>query len=204
MDLVSADQFAESLAASDRSTAGARFAEWMRTVGAQHQGFDQSTWSGMNADLAGLKLLSGSAQDAQQLTAKARANSDGDVLGRIGTWEYRTGRFTDAVDLLQTAVETRPYSDYQLQLAWALIEIRKFESSLNRLNALTHSSSEAAMATAVADWRAHQPDAALYQFNGATVQDAYWKNPAWTTALYPASVPTSIRGMDPEPESRRL
>lgn len=200
VNLATADRYADVLAAASREQAAAQYAEWLSTANTE-----EAVSSSLRANLAGLRLLAGSKEDAQQVTAKAQSESDGDVIARIGKWYYRSGDYAQSVDLLQSAVELRPNNiEYQLQLAWALIEQQKFESCLRRLNTVGIASPEAVMARAIASWLAKEPDPALSEFNAVTREDAYWKNPTWTGSLYAPSVSIAVKQMEDENEKRRL
>jgi predicted Zn-dependent protease len=201
INISAADRYADALAAAQPATAAGQFGEWLDSVRSQ----DDELWSELRADLAGLKLLAHSPSEAELLAAKAAHEGDGDVLARLGKWYYRSGDYVQAVNTLQYAVEARPgNTEYRLQLAWALIEAGRFESSLSRLNTTGTTSDEAGMCRAVASWRAKETDPALLEFKAVTREAAYWTNPTWTGALYAPGVSASIRQMKDETERRRL
>ncbi|HET9741281.1 MAG TPA: M48 family metalloprotease [Terriglobales bacterium] len=196
-DIATVDAFADSLAAAKRDSAASEFEQSITNLQAPVEAKPL-----IDADLAGLRLLGGSSSPAEQLTEAARKDRQGDVLARIGKWSYRAGNFDQAAELLQSATELRPETEqYHAQLRWAQIEQGKFESALKQ-NSYGNESSDS-MSRAVALWQAHDQDAALLSFNSVLGAAPYWKNPAWTRALYAADVTETIQQMQHETERRK-
>jgi tetratricopeptide (TPR) repeat protein len=117
------------------------------------------------------------------------------------------GDYQKAVELLSEATQQRPGdAKLTLQLAWALIEIRRYGDALQRLENAVYEQrgeSEKAMVRAAARWQAQEQDQALIDFSVALGGQPEWENSIWVKALYSPLVAQSIQEMQSERERRK-
>jgi len=106
---------------------------------------------------------------------------------------------------LSEATQQRPGdTKLALQLAWAMIEVRRYGIALQTLEITgSQQESEPEMARAVARWQAQEHDQALLDFNVALGEQPEWENSSWVKALYSPLVAQSIHEMQAERERRR-
>jgi tetratricopeptide (TPR) repeat protein len=154
---------------------------------------------------AGLKLLADDAEPARRLENELRQSSDGQApywIGQLGWWEYLSGDYPKAVELLSEATQQRPGdTELGLQLAWATIEVRRYRDALQTLEITVYQQQtepERAMARAVAHWQAQESDAAMLDFGVALGGEPEWGNPNWVRALYSPLVAQSVLEMQAE------
>lgn len=214
-------RFAESLAATRAyHKAAQEFRGWL----------DRSKTTGevsdlAKADMAGLKLLAGDASLARTLyNPKTEPSAGGSpkVMGELGVWYYRAGKFDLAATLLDAAVEQLPGPvEYRVDLGWSLIEQGKLESAILRFSSAgipgevfpivvtparisqeSHLTPGATMGRAVARWRAHQTEEALRDFASAADAEPYWLNLRWVNALYSPAVAHCVSEMRTEQQTR--
>ncbi len=208
-DMALLDRYSEALAASGNpAQSAAKFRAWLASR------FGSAVPDDAQADFAGLQLLAGNDTPASEAV---QPDSPGLLVGRIGWWNYRAGRYADAVALLTRAVEQLPGDEaLTRRLGWALIEQHKYGSALQRFEQTLgnrrvnpwlprqverrRTSDDVSMGIAVARWRANQKDEAEKWFSGAIVDRPQWMNPRWVQALYSPLVVKSILEMRVEQE----
>ncbi len=195
--------YAQTLAAADRRTAASEFQRWANSVKGE-------TPRQVDVSAAGLALLAGDPAGASRLEAELKQSSDVQAplwIGELAWWHYLAGDYQKSVELLSEAQQVRP-GDVRLgfQLAWAMIEVRRYGDALQTLESAVyepHIQPERAMARAVARWQAQQHDQALLDFNNALSGQPEWGNSSWVKALYSPLVAQSIQEMQVERERRQ-
>jgi predicted Zn-dependent protease len=195
--------YAQTLAAADRVSALAEFQRWA-------EGVKGGRLREMDVQAAGLALLAGNAESDRKLEAELKESGDVQApswIGELGWWNYLDGAYPKAIDLLSEATQQRPGdAKLGLQLAWAMIEIRRYGVALQTLEITVtqqQSEPERAMARAVARWQAQEHDRALPDFNVALDEQPEWGNSIWVKALYSPLVGQSIQEMQSERERRK-
>jgi predicted Zn-dependent protease len=195
--------YAQALFAADRKSAAAEFLGWAVNI----QG-DKPRQVEVSA--AGLALLAGNLEAAGKLEIELRRSSDEQTpswIGQLGWWYYLAKSDQKAAELLSEAAEQRPSdSDLGRKLAWSLIEVRRYGDALQALERLgydSHLQPEKAMARAVANWRAQEPDPALLDFARALGWQPEWGNSNWVKALYSPLVAQSVQEMQTERDLRK-
>jgi tetratricopeptide (TPR) repeat protein len=190
--------YAQALAAADRSKAAAEFRRWEASLPGERP-------RDLQVSLAGLSLLAGDPVLAKNVSAVATAavyeSWAPDWLASMGWWFYRAGDYATAQRLLSDAVEQRPASaQITTELAWTQIENRKLADAMQTLTTTYDSSAfpDRAMAKAVGQWQARQPDDALSEFEAAIAGRPEWENERWVEALYSSGVAQSIQQMQAE------
>jgi predicted Zn-dependent protease len=136
-------------------------------------------------ELAGLKLLAGDEPPAAAALAELRRNPGPESAGslaRLGHWYYLAAKYDQAESSLSDAVEQLPQDRrFQVQLAWVLVEQRKFASAIERFQGWEEGGP---IGWAVASWQAQNRDLAVEQFTRAVTLQPSWLNPRWVRALY--------------------
>ncbi len=196
--------FARALAAADKKSAVSEFQSWAGGLTVAKPLSEQVA-------SAGLELLSGKQESAQQLEKVLPQDGSpqaADELGELGWWHYLAGEYPRAVELLGLAVERSPDDGkWRLRLAWADIEVRQYSDALGILDSVTYApgaESEKAMARAVVRWRAGGKDKAMEDFSEAIKESkAEWQNSQLIEALYSPMTAQSIVQMNDEAERRR-
>ena len=195
--------YAQALAAADRNNAVAEFRQWADSVKGE-------TPREIDVAAAGLALLAGNPEAARKLEIELKQSGDVQApewIGELGWWHYLVGNYQQATELLSGVVQQRPgNAKLASQLAWALIEIRRYADALQTLEGAAHESGiepEKAMVQAVARWQAQQHDQALLDFNRALGGQPEWENSRWVKALYSPLVAQSIQEMQSERERRK-
>jgi predicted Zn-dependent protease len=195
--------YAQALAAADNKNAVAEFRQWAGNIKGEKP---------VEVDVAavGLALLAGDREPARKLEVELMQSGDGRAplwIGELGWWHYRDGNYQKAVELLSDASQQRPSdTELGLQLAWALIETRRYGDALQMVQNAGYAAGiepEKAMVRAVARWQAQDQDQALIDANVALLGEPEWGNLNWVKALYSPLVAQSIRGMQAERERRR-
>jgi predicted Zn-dependent protease len=193
--------YAQALAAADRASALAEFQQWAESVKGERE---------VDVQAAGLALLAEKSESERKLEAELRQSREVQApswIGELGWWNYLNGDYQKAVDLLSEATQQRPGdAKLGLQLAWALIEVRRYGVALQTLEITVsqqRTEPERAMARAVARWQAQEHDQALLDFNVALGGQPEWGNPSWVKALYSPLVGQSIQEMQSERERRK-
>lgn len=195
--------YAQALAAADRRSAAAEFRRWS-------EGAKGEKKRGVEVAAAGLDLLAGDPAPARNLESDLQLSAEvqGPVwMGALGWWHYLNGDYQKAVDLLSEARQQRP-GDLNLgqQLAWALVEIRRYGDALQTLESGAYEQkvpSERMIIRAVAHWQAQERDEALNDFNSGVSRQPEWENSSWVKALYSPLVAQSIQEMQAERERRK-
>jgi predicted Zn-dependent protease len=197
--------YAQALAAADRRSAATEFRQWAENININGEKPRE-----VDAAAAGLALLAGDSEPARKLEIELRQSGDGRVpawIGGLGWWNYLGGNYQKAVDLLSEAAQQRPSdTELSLQLAWALMEIRRYGDALQILQNSGYAPGiepEKAMARAVTRWQAQEHDQALVDFNAALAGQPEWENSSWVKALYSPLVAQSIQEMQAERERRK-
>jgi predicted Zn-dependent protease len=194
--------YAQALAAADRRTAATEFKRWADGVsGGQPRQMELAA--------AGLSLLAGDPEPARRFENAFKQNGDTQAplwLGELGWWHYLAGDYEKAVQLLTGAVQERPgNTELGVRLAWALIEVRRFNDALQTLEVASYQAGvqpEKAMVRAVARWLAQEQEAALVDYRAA-VNEPEWANARWVQALYSPLAAKSIQEMQAECERRK-
>jgi predicted Zn-dependent protease len=196
--------FARALAAADKKSAVSEFQLWASALTAAKPLSEQVA-------AAGLELLSGKQESAQQLEKVLPQDGSpqaAEGLGELGWWHYLAGEYPRAVELLGLAVERSPDDKrWRLRLGWADIEVRQYSDALGILDSVTYApgtESEKAMARAVARWRAGGKDKAMEDFGEAIRESkSEWQNSQLIEVLYSPMTAQSIAQMNDEAERRR-
>jgi beta-barrel assembly-enhancing protease len=196
--------FARSLAAADKKSAASEFQSWAGGITGAKSLSEQVA-------AAGLELLSGKQESAQQLEKVLPQDGSpqaAEGLGELAWWHYLAGEYPRAVELLGLAVERSPDDRrWRLRLGWADIEVRQYSDALGILDSVTYApgtESEKAMARAVVRWRAGGKDKAMEDFGEAIKESkAEWQNSQLIEVLYSPMTAQSIAQMNDEAERRR-
>jgi predicted Zn-dependent protease len=195
--------YAHALAAADRGSALPEFQRWVESVNGQKP-------REMDVAEAGLALLAGNAEPARKLEIELKQSGyvqAPDWIGELGWWHYLSGDYQKSVDSLSDALQQRPGNvKLGLQLAWALIEVRRYSDALQTIELAAYEPGgdpEREMARAVARWQAQEHDQALADFNSALDAQPEWKNPRWIQALYSPLVAQSIQELQSERDRRK-
>ena len=195
--------YAHALAAADRSKAAAEFRRWAEALkGDKPPEAQEAT--------AGLELLNGNKEPALKLEAEFDLNGDVRApvwISDLGWWHYQAGDYATAVQLLSKAAQLRP-ADIAMaqQLAWALIEVRRYGDSLARLESVSYEAQvrpEKAIIRAVVHWQTQEHEGALRDFDAAVAAQPEWANSNWVKSLYSPLVWQSVQEMRVESERRR-
>ena len=205
--------YTHALAAADRRSAAAEFHQWTETIkGEQPRDVEVAA--------AGLALLAGNPEATHKLETELKQSSDVQApswTAELAWWNYLAGSYEKSVELLSEAQQLRP-GDVKLglQLAWSLIEVRRYSDALQICQGAVYDSrgqlvgsgdsyfqSERTMAQAVARWQAQQHDQALNDFSTALGGQPEWENSSWVRALYSPLVAQSIQELQAERERRR-
>jgi predicted Zn-dependent protease len=195
--------YAQALAAADRKGGEAEFREWA-------DGIEGKKPREVDVAEAGLALVAGDAEPERKLEIELRQGGDVHTpawMGDLGWWHYLAGDYQKAVDLLSEATQQRPGdADLGMQLAWALIEIRRYGDALQRIESIAYlqtTEPEKAMVRAVARWQAQEHEQALDDFSVALGAQPEWGNSSWARALYSPLAAQSIEEMQAERERRK-
>jgi beta-barrel assembly-enhancing protease len=192
--------YAQSLAAANRKTALEEFRAWANTKSDQNPRELQITE-------AGLALLAGNPSLAQQRETEIPQEGDPKLFAQLGSWHYRAGEYSRAVELLSVAVQERPgEQDYRARYAWALIEVHRYQDALVTLRNDSYTESpvlQYLMPRAVAYWLSQQYEPALRSFDSALERQPFWSNVRVTAALYSPLVAKTLIDMSAERERRR-
>jgi len=151
------------------------------------------------AEMAGLWLMAGSEAQAQSILDDAQMPPE--ILGRLGWWYYRAGKYDAARVVLARAISARP-ADPELQtaMAWTELEQHHPENALRFFNNAPAAKSAywPEMGRVIALWQTHQIDEAL-KFRVAVVcQAPEWQNPHWVSALFSPSVAQTVAQIEAE------
>jgi predicted Zn-dependent protease len=196
--------YARALAAADRRSAASEFHRWAEGVEGEKP---------RETDIAeaGLALLGGNPEATHNLEIELRQGGDlraPERIGELGWWHYLNGDYQKAIDLLSEARQQRP-ADVNLgpQLAWALIETRRYGDALQTVESFSYERQppppDKAIVEAVAHWQAQDRDESMRDFEIAVGSQPQWDNPKWVKALYSPLVAQSIQEMRMEAERRR-
>src|SRR5260370_1899120 len=195
--------YAQALAAADRVSALAEFQRWA-------EGVKGERLREADVQAAGLALLAGNSESERKLEAELKENGAVQApswIGELGWWTYLDGDYQKAVDMLSESTQQPPGdTNHGLQLAWAMIEVRRYGVALQTLEIAVYQQQaepERAMARAVARWKAQELDQALLDFNVALAEQPEWGNSSWVKALYSPLVAQSIQEMQAERERRK-
>jgi predicted Zn-dependent protease len=189
--------------AADRKDALTEFRQWAESIqGEKPREVDVAA--------AGLALLAGDSEREHRLEIELKQSGDVQApawMGELGWWHYLDGNYQKAVDFLSGAAQQRPGDPkLGLQLAWALIEVRRYGDALQTLESAANEPGiepEKAMVRAAARWQAQEHDQALLDFNVAVAGQPEWDNSSWVSALYSPLVAQSVREMQAERELRK-
>jgi predicted Zn-dependent protease len=195
--------YAQALAAADRKSALGEFRQWTLSIKSEKP-------REVDVAAAGLALLAGDSEPDRRLSAELKQSGDVQAskwTGELGWWHYMGGDYQKAVELLSEATQQRPGdAKLTLQLAWALIEIRRYGDALQKLESIVYEQrieSEESMVRAAARWQAQEQDQALRDFSVALGGQPEWGNSIWVKALYSPLVGQSIQEMQSERERRK-
>ncbi len=199
-----ANQYALSLASSNRATALGEFQRWRNSLGENRPVY-------LEVPASGLALLAGDQAPARNAVTSARENLTGDLgpgwLADLAWWYYLAGDHGTALDLINDAVQERPDEQrYKIRQAWIQIENRRLADALNTLlsvNMYEPATGDSAMTRAVASWQAKEHDQAIGLFKTAVQFHPEWTNAHWVKPLYSPSVLRSIDEMQAEIERRK-
>src|SRR2546425_11752741 len=137
-DVDLAGRYASALGArGDPAKAALEFQEWLAAAKVP----DVDTITQMKVDAAGLWLLAGNARPAAGIEQELKRHHDKprapEMLGKLGSWCYRAGRYDEAASLLRSALEQRPQETaFEIQLGWTLVAQRNYGSALGRFTEL--------------------------------------------------------------------
>jgi tetratricopeptide (TPR) repeat protein len=195
--------YALALAAADGRSAVAEFRQWALGIkGEKPREVDVAA--------AGLALLAGDSEPERRLEIELKQSGDVQApawMGQLSWWYYMGRDYQKAVELLSEATQQRPGDvKLTLQLAWALIEIRRYGDALQTLESIAYEPGiepEKAMVRAAARWQAQEHDQALLDFSVALRGHPEWENSGWVKALYSPLVAQSIQEMQAERERRK-
>lgn len=201
--------YAMSLAAADRRTAAREYRGWVQSLRGDKP---------RNAEVeqAGLSLLAGDGAAANRYEDALRVSGDPwapDYLGELGWFNYLSGEYTHAAQLLSDALQQRPGNmNLWTRRAWAEIELRRYSDAIQTVNngafasssvADQHLENARAMAQAVAFWLAKEPGSALSEFERATAGQPEWEDANWVRALYSPLVAQTVQEMKAERERQK-
>ena len=197
--------YAQALAAADRKGGVTEFRQWVDGLNIQGKKPEE-----IDVAAAGLALVAGDAEPERKLEIELRQSGDVHTpawMRDLGWWHYLAGDYQKAVDLLSEATQQRPGdADLGMQLAWALIEIRRYGDALQRIESIAYlqtTEPEKAMVRAVARWQAQEHEQALDDFSVALGGQPEWENSSWVRALYSPLAAQSLQDMQAERERRK-
>jgi predicted Zn-dependent protease len=195
--------YAHALAGAERAGAAATFEQWAESVKAEKP-------PEMEVEAVGLALLAGNSARGDKFEAELKKSGETRAplwIGELGWWNYLGSDYPKAIELLSDATQQRP-GDAQLglQLAWALIEVRRYRDAQQTLDITIyqqHVEPERTMARAVTHWLSQDRDEALSEFKVALSEQPEWGNSSWVKALYSPLIAQSIQEMQAESERRK-
>ena len=171
--------------------------------------------SQIRIEYAGLALMAGDPSPAKELVKSQEVGGGSEIpleiMGRLGWWYYRAGKYSEAQALLQHLVQMRPgESGLRNDLAWVELEqnqleyaIRLFRTSEFGFENDTAQWNNPQMGLAIALWRSHQIDEALKAHATAAYAEPRWTNPLLVRTFYSPQVAQSVADMEAE-SARRL
>ena len=176
--------------------------------------FDAMVENQIRIEDAGLSMMVGDSALARDLVAMPRGVRGSwispELLGRLGWWYYRAGKYSEAEAFLQHLVEERP-GDGRLEndLAWVKLEQNELATAIrdfNRIEWLQEMGSAQwntpQMGLAIALWRTHRNDEAMKKFEPAAAAEPRWTNPMLVRAFYSSQTAQSVAEMQEE-QARR-
>jgi beta-barrel assembly-enhancing protease len=165
-------------------------------------------------EYAGLSLMAGDqalAQDLVDLPVGVRGSLiSPELMGRLGWWFYRAGKYADAEALLQRLARERP-GDLSLRndLSWVELEQNELDAASQGFNyAVSGAALEAAqwnlpqMGQAIVLWRKHDADKAMKNYEAAIIAEPRWTNPILVKAYYSPGVAETVAEMNSENAKR--
>ncbi len=168
----------------------------------------------INVEFAGLSLMVGDqslARDLIDLPVGVRGSLiSPELMGRLGWWFYRAGKYADAEALLQRLVRERPGDlGLEIDLAWVDIEQGEFDAALKGFNYSVSAAAlsaaqwnSTAMGQAIILWRKHDAEKAMKNYEVAIVAEPRWTNPILVKAFYSPGVAESVEEMNSEHAKR--
>ncbi len=183
--------YADALAATHPNPQEA--AQWLGSV----HFADAAAARQAQVELAGVMLATGDDRPAQRAMPEIRDVPE--LMGRLGWWYYKAGRFSSSAELLALAAARRPGdSAIQSSLAFDELEQHQWDSAIRRFTAAIADNAwnSPQMGRAVARWQAHQTEDALKDFEAAAKAHPEWRNRSWVKVLYSETVARSVTEMD--------
>ena len=166
-------------------------------------------------EYAGLALMAGDSAPAHELASSSRGGRGSwippELMGRLGWWYYRAGKYSDAEALLRRLALVRP-GDANLQndLGWAELEQNELDAASRQFSSLGERRdlkfaqwNTPQMGLAIAQWRKHQADEALKNYKPAAEAEPRWTNPKLVRTFYSPQVAETVAELQSE-QARRL
>jgi len=165
-------------------------------------------------EYAGLALMAGDSALARDFVDEPRgirgSRIPPELMGRLGWWYYRAGKYPEAEALLRHLAEERP-GDERLQndLAWVELEQYEFEAAIPQFTRaewrVENGSAQwntPQMGRAIALWRLHRVEEALKNYESAANFEPRWTNPLLVRAFYSPQVAQSVAELQAEQSNR--
>jgi predicted Zn-dependent protease len=160
----------------------------------------------------GLMLMAGDSTPAAELTTSVgRGGVAPEYLVRLAWWYYRAGKYPDAEALLLSLANQRP-GDANLQhhLAWVELEQNKVDKAIVRFKIPGDASAPPSsaqwntteMGMAVAQWKAHNADDALKNYEIAIQAEPRWLDQRLVRTFYSPLVTQNVAEMQAEYKKR--
>jgi predicted Zn-dependent protease len=164
---------------------------------------------------AGLALMAGDSALARDLVDEPRGVRGSwispELLGRLGWWYYRAGKYSEAEVLLRRLTQERP-GDGGLQnnLSWVELEQNELDAAIRRFRSVAGRQeygfaqwNTPQMGLAIALWRSHRVEEALKNYELAANAEPRWTNPPLVRAFYSPQVAQSVAELQAE-QTKRL
>jgi predicted Zn-dependent protease len=172
--------------------------------------WDATVENQIKIEHAGLALMTGDSALAQDLVDLPRGVRGSwispELLGRLGWWYYRAGKYSEAETFLRRLERQRPGNE-QLEnnLAWVELEQGELAAAIQEFTRIEWLRAMGSaqwntpqMGLAVALWRSHRNDDAMKEFEAAASVEPRWTNAALVRAFYSPLVAQAISEMQSE------
>ena len=204
--------YADALSAANLGPSGAQ--EFHSFVLADRTVSNATIENQIRIEYAGLALMAGDSALARDFVDEPRGIRGSwippELMGRLGWWYYRAGKYSEAEALLRHLTQARP-GDANLQnnLAWVELEnnefdaaIREFGSAAGRQEPGFAQWNTPQMGLAIALWESHRVEDALKNYEAARKAEPRWTNQLLVRAFYSPLVAQSVAELQTEQTKR--
>ena len=212
VDIQQVRKYADALSAAKSGSAVEDFHSFML---ADRAGSNLTIENQIKIERAGLSLAAGDPALAQDLVDVPRGVRGSwispELLGRLGWWYYRAGKYAQAETFLRRLEQQRPGNEkLENNLAWVEVEQGELAAAIQeftRIEWLREMGpaqwNTPQMGLAVALWKSHRTDDAMKKFDLAVSAERRWGSPILVGAFYSPVVAQSVAEMRAE-HARRL